>query len=87
MVAKPNFHSSASTIHAIFLFINGLSESRLSSESRTQHCYWPTKKEREKREGHEEGGGEGDTFFMATRLVMKHTIHKPHTMELFQKDF
>lgn len=45
------------------------------------------KREGKKREGHEEGGGEGDTFFMATRLVMKHTIHKPHTMELFQKDF
>lgn len=44
-------------------------------------------KEGKKREGHEEGGGEGDTFLMATRLVMKHTVHKPHTMELFQKDF
>ena len=38
-------------------------------------------KEGKKREGHEEGGGEGDTFLMATRLVMKHTVHKPHTME------
>ena len=44
-------------------------------------------KEGKKREGPEEGGGEGDTFLMATRLVMKHTVHKPHTMELFQKDF
>ena len=35
-------------------------------------------KEGKKREGHEEGGGEGDTFLMATRLVMKHTVHKPH---------
>lgn len=30
LVAKPNFHFSFfSTIHAVFLFINGLSESRL----------------------------------------------------------
>lgn len=46
-----------------------------------------SKREGEKREGHEEGGRERDTFLMATRLVMKHTVHKPHTMELFQKDF
>lgn len=44
-------------------------------------------KEKEKKERCEEGGREGDMYLMATRLVMKHTVHKPHTMELFQKDF
>lgn len=44
-------------------------------------------KERGKKEKGMKKEGERDIFLMATRLVMKHTVHKSHTMELFQKDF
>lgn len=44
---------------------------------------------REKERGKEDRERETHTVLMATRLVMKHIVPKPHTMnmELFQKDF
>lgn len=62
-----------------FFFITGLSESRLNKNTVTGL----PKREKEKRVQ----DGRDEIFLTATRLVMKHTVNKPHTRELFQKEF